>query len=50
MWKYGLRKRRKISILGGNNASVNSVKWSNDSQVFGSSSLDKTIRFWDIRE
>ena len=26
------------------------MKWSNDSQVCGSSSLDKTIRFWDIRE
>ena len=26
------------------------MKWSNDSQVFGSSSLDKTIRFWDNRE
>lgn len=29
---------------------MNSVKWSNDSQLFASCALDKTVRFWDIRE
>ena len=32
------------------NSDVNSVKWSNDSQLFASCGLDKTVRFWDIRE
>jgi WD40 repeat protein len=47
---WDTEKGENISILEGHNASVNCVKWSNDSQLFGSSSLDKTIRFWDIRE
>ncbi len=47
---WDTEKGENISILEGHNASVNCVKWSNDSQLFASSSLDKTIRFWDIRE
>ena len=39
-----------ITCLEGHNSDVNSVKWSNDSQLFASCSLDKTIRFWDIRD
>ena len=39
-----------IHSLEGHNSDVNSVKWSNDSQLFASCGLDKTVRFWDIRE
>ena len=39
-----------IGCLEGHNSDVNSVKWSNDSQLFASCGLDKTVRFWDIRE
>ena len=39
-----------IGYLEGHNSDVNSVKWSNDSQFFVSCGLDKTVRFWDIRE
>ena len=39
-----------IGYLEGHNSDVNSVKWSNDSQLFASCALDKTVRFWDIRE
>jgi WD40 repeat protein len=39
-----------IECLEGHNSDVNSVKWSNDSQLFASCGLDKTVRFWDIRE
>ena len=39
-----------IGYLEGHNSDVNSVKWSNDSQLFTSCALDKTVRFWDIRE
>ena len=39
-----------IGYLEGHNSDVNSVKWSNDSQLFASCGLDKTVRFWDIRE
>ena len=39
-----------IACLEGHNSEANIVKWSNDSQLFASSGLDKTIRFWDIRE
>jgi WD40 repeat protein len=36
--------------LEGHSNDVYNIKWSNDSQLFSSISLDKTIRFWDIRE
>ena len=39
-----------IICLEGHNSDVNSVKWSNDSQLFASCALDKTVRFWDIRD
>ena len=39
-----------IVCLEGHNSDVNTVKWSNDSQLFASCGLDKTIRFWDIRD
>ena len=39
-----------IVCLEGHNSDVNSVKWSNDSQLFASCGLDKTVRFWDIRD
>ena len=39
-----------IGNLEGHSSDVNSVKWSNDSQLFASCALDKTVRFWDIRE
>ena len=39
-----------IACLEGHSAEANIVKWSNDSQLFASSGLDKTVRFWDIRE
>ena len=39
-----------IECLEGHSSDVNSVKWSNDSQLFASCGLDKTVRFWDIRE
>ena len=43
-------KGMNIVCLEGHNSDVNSVKWSNDSQLFASCGLDKTVRFWDIRE
>ena len=39
-----------IVCLEGHDSDVNSVKWSNDSQLFASCGLDKTVRFWDIRD
>ena len=39
-----------LICLEGHNSDVNAVKWSNDSQLFASCSLDKTVRFWDIRD
>ena len=39
-----------LVCLEGHNSDVNVVKWSNDLQLFASSSFDKTIRFWDIRD
>ena len=39
-----------IGCLEGHNSDVNSVKWSNDSHLFASCGLDKTVRFWDIKE
>ena len=39
-----------IDCLEGHTSDVNSIKWSNDAQLFASCGLDKTIRFWDIRE
>ena len=43
-------KGMNIACLEGHNSDVNAVKWSNDSQLFASCSVDKTIRFWDIRD
>ena len=43
-------KGMNIVCLEGHSSDVNSVKWSNDSQLFASCGLDKTIRFWDIRD
>ena len=38
------------SNLEGHTMDVYNIKWSNDSQLFTSIGLDRTIRFWDIRE
>ena len=38
------------SNLEGHTMDVYNIKWSNDSQLFASIGLDRTIRFWDIRE
>ena len=43
-------KGMNIVCLEGHSSDVNSVKWSNDSQLFASCGFDKTIRFWDIRD
>ena len=47
---WDTNKGVNIGYLEGHNSDVNSVKWSNDSQLFASCGLDKTVRFWDIRE
>ena len=39
-----------ITYLEGHNADVNSVKCSNDSQLFESCSLDKNVRFLNVRD
>ena len=36
--------------LEGHTGDIFSIKLSNDGQLCGSSGIDKTIRFWDLRE
>ena len=47
---WDTNKGINLVCLEGHDSDVKSVKWSNDSQFFASCSLDKTIRFWDIRD
>ena len=47
---WDIMKGINLVCLEGHNSDVNVVKWSNDLQLFASSSFDKTIRFWDIRD
>lgn len=47
---WDTEKGINVSNFEGHGGDVNVVKWSNDSQLCASSSLDKTIRFWDLRE
>ena len=47
---WDTEKGTNISDLEGHCDDVTVVKWSNDSQLCCSAGLDKTIRFWDLRE
>jgi WD40 repeat protein len=48
MWDA--EKGTNITNLQGHTADVLTVKWSNDALICGSAGLDKTIRFWDLRD
>ena len=47
---WDTEKGVNTSNLEGHTMDVYNIKWSNDSQLFTSIGLDRTIRFWDIRE
>ena len=47
---WDTEKGVNITNLEGHNGDVKVVKWSNDSQLCASAGMDKTIRFWDLRE
>jgi WD40 repeat protein len=47
---WDAEKGTNISNLEGHSGDVNTIRWSNDSIICASSGMDKTIRFWDLRE
>lgn len=39
-----------VTNLEGHSGDINTIKWSNDGQLCASSGIDRTIRFWDLRD
>jgi WD40 repeat protein len=46
---WDAEKGTNITNLEGHTNDVHTIKWSNDALICASSGVDKTIRFWDLR-
>jgi WD40 repeat protein len=47
---WDAEKGTNITNLEGHTGDIHTIKWSNDALICGSSGIDKTIRFWDLRD
>lgn len=47
---WDAEKGTNITNLEGHTNDVHTIKWSNDALICASSGVDKTIRFWDLRD
>jgi WD40 repeat protein len=47
---WDAEKGTNITNLEGHSGDVHTIKWSNDALICGTSGIDKTIRFWDLRD
>ena len=47
---WDAEKGTNITNLEGHTGDIHTIKWSNDALICGSSGVDKTIRFWDLRD
>lgn len=47
---WDAEKGSNVTNLEGHTGDIHTIKWSNDALICGSSGIDKTIRFWDLRD
>jgi WD40 repeat protein len=47
---WNTEQGKETMNLEGHTGDINTIKWSNDGLICGSSGNDKTIRFWDLRD
>jgi len=47
---WDTEKGTNLVNLEGHTGDILSIKWSNDSLICGSTGVDRTIRFWDLRD
>jgi len=47
---WDAEKGANITNLEGHSGDIHTIKWSNDALICGTSGVDKTIRFWDLRD